>query len=844
MSVRLVPPSPRPHAATSGPLAPAPGPRAGRAQAAGPSGDAFEGGSGARGARIRGGALELDGRPTFLYGGDLHYFRVRDARHDPERTRALWAESLDAMVAAGMNLVSTYVPWDYHAPGPGVWDFEGSRDLRAFLELVRERGLKCVLKPGPLITGEWPRGVGTFGAVPEWWKEAHPGSMTRAPSGRPWSFDFLFGDPRGRQPTYLDPDYLAAVGDWYSAFAEQVRGFVGDPVVGIQVDNETNQYWGDFLDGPGRDPQQLDFWRGQLRARYGDIKALNAVYGTGYADFDAVEAPVGSRPAGGTDRRRNPALADWYEAGLAYCQAYLEHLRAALEARGLREPDVVFLTNDAPFVLPGLGGRPRTALVPDGRKRSVGPNGLDLYPKIGLRGDLPANQPFQADYFVRLNQALAGGTPEDPAFTWAAELQGGLWSLGPLRPRVPPEATEQLLCRAVGRGLKSGAFYVMRDGLNLDGSVYDYQAALGLRGERRPRFEVMQRWGRFLDRYGEELLRSRELTNSVAILHDPRLDAPADGLDRASQEAQTGLAPGLFGWLQNAGINPVVLDARKVTAEALRGYKLVVHQNLDVVAPSTAALLVDYAKSEGTLVNFGGRGASDPHGGHPPELEALSERVLPGAEDGRYRWPWFAPRGTVNLRLGDERLRLPVDGSARFVRVPESNAAIEPFAWETGPLLGDGRVAGYVQHAGSGRQIHLGATVYESFNDPRYYRGPLAPLADATRLADWIVAQAGEQPIVRGGGPRELVWARRGASRLFLFCVNDHGRRHRMRIELLDADRLGLDPERRYLVEDAVNGRALGVRRGAELLAGGLELELPRWGATTLTLTPVDGDPR
>jgi len=102
--------------------------------------------------------VAIDGTPVFLYGADLHYFRVRDPGYDPGFTEERWIGTLNLMRAAGMNLVSTYAPWDYHQLGPDSWDFTGARDLSKFLDLACARGFHVILKPGPLITGEWPKG--------------------------------------------------------------------------------------------------------------------------------------------------------------------------------------------------------------------------------------------------------------------------------------------------------------------------------------------------------------------------------------------------------------------------------------------------------------------------------------------------------------------------------------------------------------------------------------------------------------------------------------------------------------------------------------------------------------
>lgn len=61
----------------------------------------------------------------------------------------------------------SYVPWNYHEPQPGVYDFSGDRDVEAFLDLAAELGLLVILRPGPYICAEWE-----MGGLPAWllWK--------------------------------------------------------------------------------------------------------------------------------------------------------------------------------------------------------------------------------------------------------------------------------------------------------------------------------------------------------------------------------------------------------------------------------------------------------------------------------------------------------------------------------------------------------------------------------------------------------------------------------------------------------------------------------------------------
>uniref|UniRef100_A0A8C8XR23 Galactosidase beta 1 like n=1 Tax=Panthera leo TaxID=9689 RepID=A0A8C8XR23_PANLE len=96
----------------------------------------------------------LDGAPFRFVSGSLHYFRV---------PRVLWADRLLKMRMSGLNAVQFYVPWNYHEPEPGVYNFNGSRDLTAFLNEASIADLLVILRPGPYICAEWE-----MGGLPAW----------------------------------------------------------------------------------------------------------------------------------------------------------------------------------------------------------------------------------------------------------------------------------------------------------------------------------------------------------------------------------------------------------------------------------------------------------------------------------------------------------------------------------------------------------------------------------------------------------------------------------------------------------------------------------------------------
>ncbi len=93
-------------------------------------------------------------RRIWIVGGAVHYFRV---------PRGLWRDRLLKLKRAGCNTLDTYVAWNYHESREGHFDFEGERDLDAFLSLAEDLGLWIIVRPGPYICAEWDNG-----GLPAW----------------------------------------------------------------------------------------------------------------------------------------------------------------------------------------------------------------------------------------------------------------------------------------------------------------------------------------------------------------------------------------------------------------------------------------------------------------------------------------------------------------------------------------------------------------------------------------------------------------------------------------------------------------------------------------------------
>lgn len=148
--------------------------------------------------------LEINGKPVFIYGGDLSYCRV---------PRRCWKERMLQMKAAGLNTVTVYAVWAYHQENRDSFDFEGERDLAAFVDTIAECGMYCIFRMGPFVHGEFRNG-----GLPQ------------------WIVDELETAARTN-----DPEYLKYAEAYYLKLIEIVRPrqiSAGGPVIIIQLENE------------------------------------------------------------------------------------------------------------------------------------------------------------------------------------------------------------------------------------------------------------------------------------------------------------------------------------------------------------------------------------------------------------------------------------------------------------------------------------------------------------------------------------------------------------------------------------------------------------------------------
>ncbi len=149
-------------------------------------------------------SLFRDGKRWFPVMGEMHYSRYPDTD---------WKESLLKMKSGGVDIVSSYVIWIHHEEIENEWDFSAERNLKGFVEQIKDCGLYMILRIGP-----WSHAEVRNGGFPDWLLAKHPNKCRTN-----------------------DESYLEDVRKFYKKTYEQVKGLLlkdGGPIIGIQIENE------------------------------------------------------------------------------------------------------------------------------------------------------------------------------------------------------------------------------------------------------------------------------------------------------------------------------------------------------------------------------------------------------------------------------------------------------------------------------------------------------------------------------------------------------------------------------------------------------------------------------
>ncbi|XP_061179899.1 beta-galactosidase-like isoform X4 [Saccostrea echinata] len=151
-----------------------------------------------------------DGKSFRYISGSIHYMRV---------PKEYWRDRLMKMYAAGLDAIQFYIPWNFHEPEKGQYDFDGQKDFVQFIKIAQEVGLLVLLRAGPYICGEWD-----FGGFPAWLLKEDPKMVFRK----------------------MEPTYIKYVDIWMDKLLPMLTPLLyenGGPVLMVQIENEYGSYF-------------------------------------------------------------------------------------------------------------------------------------------------------------------------------------------------------------------------------------------------------------------------------------------------------------------------------------------------------------------------------------------------------------------------------------------------------------------------------------------------------------------------------------------------------------------------------------------------------------------------
>jgi len=191
--------------------------------------------------------------PTSLLSGEVHYWRL-----NPD----CWEKIIDSVKELGLNIISTYVPWQYHEYKKGKLDFEGKtarqRDLVGFIKLLKKKNIMLIVRPGPYLYTEWVN------------------------KGIP---DYLVKYHRNH------PEFKRISSEYIKEICKTIKPFLvtrGGNIIMVQADNEIDIWPKFYLEDLGFS-KKPGMFQEFLEKKYKNIKNLNSVWGTNYKNFQEAK---------------------------------------------------------------------------------------------------------------------------------------------------------------------------------------------------------------------------------------------------------------------------------------------------------------------------------------------------------------------------------------------------------------------------------------------------------------------------------------------------------------------------------------------------------------------------
>ena len=441
--------------------------------------------------------------------------------------------------------------------------------------------------------------------------------------------DTLRVDEDGRRAEHGNREQFSFTSPRYRRFAariaeEMARRYGHNPnVIGWQIDNE--------IGVPSFDASARQAFHRWLEKRYGTVANLDREWATQYGPqtYDAFEAiPL---PAKG---ERSALMLDWKRFVTDTWISYLEGQIAVIRANS--SPRQFITTNTMHWNA-----------------------GFDQY-RLHRHLDMAAWDDYVPD--GNLDPVLNAAEHDlvrgyKGRNFWLMETQPGYVNWGPINVTLPRGVMREMAWQAVGHGADAVLYWQWRSSPN--GQEEYHGSVLGADGLPNPVYPEIQQIGAEFERVGPALAGST-IQAPVAILQSYESRWAMD-LQHTRNVDYVRRIAGLY-----RAVEPLAQAVDIVSPDApLAGYKVVFAPALSVITTATAAHLLDYVRSGGSLIL---EPHSDLKAAYETHLSALQPDPLAAAQShihGKGTITW------MDASLAPGRLRSSVRGTLE-------NAGVHP----------------------------------------------------------------------------------------------------------------------------------------------------------------------
>jgi beta-galactosidase len=540
---------------------------------------------------IAGRIFRINNRDVFLYSGEMHYFRI---------PRRYWEKHLSALIDAGCNAVSTYVPWSWHEFKEGQTDLTGKthpeRDLAGFLDLAGEMGLYTTVKPGPYIMAET-----TDQGIPRWLVDDYPETQCLDHHGHPWGPDYV---------TYASSVMREKSARWLRLFARKIvlprQSRKTGAVIQMQLCNEIGMF--QWLGAKGDYSRvNVAYWQAYLAREFGTPEALSILLDRPIQQFSEIQPPQGEC----TTRREYVLYHLWHQYYRWLYADYVAFISKTLREQGVTVP---FFTNIGGWVYGRAHEFPLNATFHKNTVQQV-PDvyyGIDHIPEF-----ISPSNTHDGIVATQITDEMQQGRKP----LYSAELQCGSREHG-----VQPYPDELALFyrQCLIHGLTGMNFYMFAQGKNpkgrgIDGPMFYWYTAVDYKGKRQAVYPAVQQLGEWLQHNSHLLIHSERPANLAVGYYPPmfeneflypkihkinRVALDKIGIMNPVEFRDKALFDGAIRVLVKKSVPYDMADITQRSIADLLKYRALAVLSNEIMDPGTQQKLCDYVKAGGRLIIF------------------------------------------------------------------------------------------------------------------------------------------------------------------------------------------------------------------------------------------------